>query len=214
MVKSTHLNIQLLINIMLVEKILGSKLKIKLLRIFHDNPNREFTLYDIRKMFNLSSGTVIPILKSLANSRALLSRRVGKSILYQLNSNNLIVKKILEIFGSERELLFEKAREFVKKLDKTDILSIVLFGSVATGKITELSDIDFVIVYKNKYQLVKSNVERLSEKFLEQEILISPIILSRKEIIEMLNRYDTFILRVQDEGKVLYGKPLEKIAHG
>jgi predicted nucleotidyltransferase len=199
---------------MLIEKILGSKSKIKLLRIFYDNPNREFTLYEIKKTFNLSAGTVNPVLKSLANCRALLSRRVGKSILYQLNSNNLIVKKILEIFESEKKMLFEKAIEFVKKIHKSDILSIVLFGSVATGKITELSDIDFVIVYKSKYQLVKSNVEKLIEKFLEQEILISPIILSKKEIIEMLNKYDSFILRVQDEGKVLYGKHLEKMTHG
>lgn len=199
---------------MFIEKILGSKSKIKLLRIFHDNPNREFTLYEIKKTFNLSSGTVNPILKSLVNSRALLSRRVGKSILYQLNSNNLIVKKILEIFDSERELLFEKAKEFVKKLDKTDILSIILFGSVATGKITELSDIDFVIVYKNKYTLVKDNIEKITESFLDQEILISPIILSRKEITEMLNRYDSFIIKVQDEGKVLYGKSLERMTHG
>lgn len=201
-------------NIMLVEKILGSKSKIRLLKIFYDNPNREFTLYEIKKSFNLSTGTINPVLKSLVNSRALLSRRVGKSILYQLNFNNLIVRKILEIFDSEKNLLSKKATEFVKKLDKSDILSIILFGSVATGKITELSDIDFVFVFKNKYSLVKTNIEKLSEKFLEQEILISPIILSKKEVMEMLNRYDTFLLRVQDEGKVLYGKSLERIAHG
>jgi len=199
---------------MLVEKILGSKSKIRLLRIFYDNPEREFTLYELKKTFKLSTGTINPVLKSLVSSRALLSRRVGKSILYQLNSKNLIIKKILEIFDSERKLLLEKAKEFVKKLEKSDVLSIVLFGSVATGRVTELSDIDLVIVYKNEYGFVKNRVEKLAENFLDEEILISPIILSKKEVKEMLNRYDSFILRVQDEGKVLYGKPLEEIVHG
>ncbi|MBI4010063.1 MAG: nucleotidyltransferase domain-containing protein [Candidatus Aenigmarchaeota archaeon] len=199
---------------MLVENILGSKSKVKLLRIFYDNPNREFTLYEIKKTFNLSTGTINPVLKSLVNNRALLSRRVGKSILYQLNSNNLIVKKTVEIFESERTLLFEKAKEVAKKIEKSDILSIVLFGSVATGKITELSDIDILIVYKSKYHIVKANIGKLIEKYLEQEILISPIILSKNEVIEMLNKYDSFILRVQDEGKTLYGKSLEGIRHG
>jgi len=199
---------------MLVEKILGSKSKIRLLRIFYDNPKREFTLYELKKTFKLSTGTINPVLKSLVNSRALLSRRVGKSILYQLNSKNLIVKKILEIFDSERWLLLEKAKEFVRNLEKTDVLSIALFGSVATGKATELSDIDLLIVYKNKHEVVKNNVEKTSEKFLDEEVLISPIILSKREVWGMLKRYDSFILRVQNEGKVLYGKPLEEIAHG
>jgi len=199
---------------MLVEKILGSKSKIRLLRIFYDNPKREFTLYELKKTFKLSTGTINPVLKSLVNSRALLSRRVGKSILYQLNSKNLIIKKILEIFDSERWLLLGKAKEFVRKLEKTDILSIVLFGSVATGKATELSDIDLVIVYKNKLELVKNNVEKTSEKFLDEEILISPIILSKREVGDMLKRYDSFILRVQNEGKVMYGKALGEIVHG
>jgi len=199
---------------MLVEKILGSKSKIRLLRIFYDNPKREFTLYELKKTFKLSTGTINPVLKSLVNSRALLSRRVGKSILYQLNSKNLIIKKILEIFDSERWLLLGKAKEFVRKLEKTDILSIVLFGSVATGKVTELSDIDLVVVYKNKHELVKNNVEKTSEKFLDEEILISPIILSKREVGDMLKRYDSFILRVQNEGKVMYGKALGEIVHG
>lgn len=199
---------------MLVEKILGSKSKIRLLRIFYDNPKREFTLYELKKTFKLSTGTINPVLKSLVNSRALLSRRVGKSILYQLNSKNLIIKKILEIFDSERWLLLGKAKEFVRKLEKTDILSIVLFGSVATGKATELSDIDLVIVYKNKHEFVKNNVEKTSEKFLDEEILISPIILSKREVGDMLKRYDSFILRVQNEGKVMYGKALGEIVHG
>jgi predicted nucleotidyltransferase len=197
-----------------VEKVLGSKAKIKLLRIFYSNPKREFTLYDIKREFNLSPGTMAPVLKSLVESRALLSRRAGKTILYQLNLNNLFIRKIVEIFDSEKSLLLKKAKEFSRRIVKSNILSIILFGSVATGNITELSDIDLLIIYDRNYVSVKKNVDELTDKYLDEEILISPIILSKKEVKDMLGKFDSFILRVESEGKVLYGRPLEKMKNG
>lgn len=140
----------------LVEKVFGSKVRIKLLRIFYNHPKREFTLYDLKREFNLSTGTIAPVLKSLVESRSILSRRVGKSILYQLNSNNLLIRKIVEIFDSEKSLLLEKAEEFTRRIKKSNIVSIILFGSVATGEITEMSDIDLLIVYDKKCASVKS----------------------------------------------------------
>jgi predicted nucleotidyltransferase len=199
---------------MLIEKILGSKSKIKVLRLFHENARREFTLYELGKEFGLSAGTMSPVLKSLSDSRALLSRRVGNSVVYQLNPRNLIVKKTLEIFDSERKMLSEKAEEFARKLGKPGILSIILFGSVATGKSTESSDIDIMVVHEGGRAGVEGRVNGLAEEFLDEEVLISPVVLSKKEAAGMLKRYDSFILRVQEEGRVLYGKPLGRMAHG
>lgn len=198
----------------LVEKVLGSKAKIKLLRIFYTNSKREFTLYDFKRILKLSPGTVAPVLKSLVETRALLSRRAGKTILYQLNSNNLIIRKMVEIFDSEKSLLLQKAKQFTRRINKSNILSIILFGSVATGEITEMSDIDILVIYDKNYTSVKKNVDELTDKYLDEEILISPIILSKKEVKNMLNNFDSFILRVENEGKILYGKSLEKIKNG
>lgn len=198
----------------LVEKILGSKVRIKLLRIFYNHPKREFTLYDLKREFNLSTGSIAPVLKSLVESRAILSRRVGKSVLYQLNSNNLLIRKIVEIFDSEKSLLLEKAKEFTRRIKKSNILSLILFGSVATGEIREMSDIDLLVVYDKNYASVKKNVNELIDKYLDEEILISPIIISKNEVKNMLNKFDSFILRVENEGIVLYGKSLERIKNG
>jgi len=198
----------------LVEKVLGSKAKVKLLRLFHENPRVEFTLYEIKRIFKLSPGTINPVLKSLASDRLLLSKRVGKSIIYELNSSNLLVKKLLEIYDYEKRLLYEKTKEFIRKLNKADIASIILFGSVATGKTTETSDIDLLIIYEKSQDVVKKNVDRLADKFLDEDIYISPITLSKNEIRSMFKEFNSFILRVEKEGKLLYGKPLEKMKNG
>ncbi len=198
----------------LIERVLSSKSRVKLLRLFHENPKVEFTLYELKKIFKLSPGTMNPVLKSLAEDRILLSKRVGKSIVYELNSSNLLVKKLLEIFDYEKLLLYKKAEEFVKKLNKTNVISIILFGSVATGKTTELSDIDLLIVYEKNQAYVKKSADDLSDKLLDEDIYVSPLILSKAEIKSMFKGFNSFILRVGQEGKLLYGKSLERLTDG
>lgn len=194
-----------------IENIFSSKTRIKLLRVFYDNPKREFSLTDLTRILKTSTGAIYPSLSSLVNYRMLVSKKVGTSTLYRLNYSNHLVKKIMEIFDVERDFLTNKSKEFTRRLNKKGITSIILFGSVARGQASELSDIDILIVYKKDYEKIRERVENLGNKFLDEDIVFSPIILSESEIIKMLKKYDSFILRVQDEGKVLYGKKLEEI---
>ncbi len=195
----------------IIENAFASKTKVRLLRIFYEYPEREFALSDLTKIFKTSTGTIYPALVGLIEKRIILSRKAGRSTFYKLNYKNLLVRKLIEIFESEKKILLNKSNEFARKIDKKNITSIILFGSIARGEPTESSDIDLLIVYKKNYIAVKKNIDKLSEKFLEEDILISPIILSESEVRNMIKKYDSFILRVQEEGKVLFGKHLERM---
>ena len=194
---------------MLVEKVFGSKAKLALLRVFNQNPQNEFALGDLQKIMNRSTGTIYPALEELIKARIVLSRKAGRSNLYKLNFQNKLVSKMNEIFKAEETLLIDAANQFAKQLNKQGIISITLFGSVAKNKATSESDVDILIISNHKS--IKQGVDKLVDKFLEQDIIISPMIYSVKEIQKMKKEFNSFIISVEEEGKVLYGKNLKKI---
>lgn len=195
----------------MIETILGSKSKIKLLRVFYRFPQREFCLGDLVKILGCSTGTIYPSLSDLVDSRIILSRKMGRSTLYRLNAGNPLVKKITEIFETEGNLLLETAREFVKEIDKKGIVSVVLFGSVATGKAAGRSDIDLLIVFGKDRKDVEKKTDVLVSEYLGKDIYISPVLYSKKEVKDMMKRYNSFITRVQEEGILLFGTSLKKL---
>jgi predicted nucleotidyltransferase len=199
---------------MLVEKVLGSKSKINLLKLFYDFPRREFCLDDLSRNLKCSTGTIYPALTDLVSLRVILAIKAGRSTFYRLNYKNPLIKKLIEIFDAERQFLMQIARNFTKKLDKTNITSVIIFGSVARGEATTMSDIDLLIIFEKNHKIVEKKVSKLTDKYLEQDVNISPIFFSKKEIKKMIKRYDSFALRVQEEGKVLFGKSLKEIENG
>ena len=99
---------------------------------------------------------------------------------------------------------FNKAIDFVKKIkNKTNILSIVLFGSVATADATDESDIDIAVIYDKKNQ---KNVEEIDA---QKNDTIQTIHLSLDELkseIELQNA-------LAGDGILLYGSPVSISIH-
>ena len=60
------------------------------------------------------------------------------------------------------------------------------------------------MIYKSGFD--KKDIEALASKALdEHEVVVSPIYLSLSEVKEKMCKLDSFILRVLDEGVLLYG---------
>ena len=196
---------------MMLEKALSSKTKIRVLKVFHRYPGRVLTLSDIAGITNLSHGAVQPALSGLVEAGILKAAKVGKAVTYRLNSDNPFSKKVMEIFSAESETLRTMAEGFVIKMPKKDVVSIILFGSVARGEPSEKSDIDLLIVYKGKRANVEKSVNALAEKYLGQDILISPAMYSEDDVRNMASRYNSFVSIIENEGIVLYGKGLKDI---
>ncbi|MCJ7816687.1 MAG: nucleotidyltransferase domain-containing protein [Candidatus Aenigmarchaeota archaeon] len=198
---------------MLLENVMSSKTGVRLLRIFHQFPGRIFSLSDITKITGQSTGAVYPALKKLVDSGIVKASKIGKSTAYRLNMENPLAKKTMEIFSAEREMLRGIAQEFANNVDKKNIVSIVLFGSVARGEPKGTSDIDLLVVFSKNRDVVESNVNKLAEKYLDLDIHLAPVFYSEREIIDMATHYNNFIINVEKEGIVLYGKSIRGI-HG
>jgi len=198
------------------EKILSSKSKTAILKIFFRCPSRDYTFKELTEQTRFSYGTVYPALVSLTDARILTTRKVGRSILYSLNQRHPFFEELKQIFIAERKKLFEIVRETVAKIKKKGIKTIVLFGSLARGEALLKSDIDILIFHTlpiSRIDRIKNNVEvsikKTSEKY---DVVIVPTYLSVKEARRRKKKFDKFILNILAEGKTLYGdlKWLEK----
>lgn len=99
------------------------------------------------------------------------------------------------------------AKEFSEKAKKMlgdKIVLIILYGSVARGKINPDSDIDiFVVVNENK---AKEKLFDLASEYLKKGILLSIIAETPSGLQKLKKSASPFIANVLEEGGVLYGK--------
>lgn len=189
----------------MLEKIIGKKSKIKILRLLLDDVNKEYCLDEIARFTGMSCGTVHPSLKELLDVRVITQRKVGRSLLYAINKNHILFPQIKELIHLEKKSLRTVAEQFVASLDKKGIVAVILFGSVARGEFNEKSDIDILVVYYRKD--TKQEVEQLIDKFLETyDVHIVPLFLTKQEIQERIERFDNFVITLLNEGQLLYGE--------
>jgi len=170
-----------------------------------NSDNQGYCLNEIAKSTGISCGTIYPSLTELLETRIVLQRKVGRSLLYTVNKNHILFHKIKELIDFEKKSLQIVAEEFASSIPKKNIKAIVLFGSVARGEFTEKSDIDVLIVYKNKN--LKKEIDYLIDKLLDTyDVHIIPVFLTEKEIRERIKIFDNFIINLINEGRLLYGE--------
>ena len=188
----------------MLESIIGSKSKVKLLREMVRNEEREYCLEDLVRATKQSFGTVHPALGSLAASRIVVLRKMGRSKLYRVNKRHVLYGKIKDLMLEERDSYLNIAREFSEGLEKKHIRNIIVFGSVARGDFTERSDIDVLLIYSRTKpeDAVADRVEALMDEY---DVAIVPVYLSVTEVKDRMRKADQFMLNVLEGGKVLYG---------
>jgi predicted nucleotidyltransferase len=194
-----------------LEKIVGARSKVKILREMVAAEEREYCLEDLVKATGQSFGTVHPALKDLLDSRIVIVRKMGRSKLYKVNTRHVLFNRIKELLQEEEKGIMAIAEEFVDRLNKTRIKNVVLFGSAARGDFGERSDIDLLIIFSRKKP--EDDVEKVLRELLDKyDVDIVPTYLSMGEVRNRLKGTDRFILNVVNEGKLLYGddKWLEK----
>ena len=103
--------------------------------------------------------------------------------------------------GPRLKRLQEELTRIIKKIDKTGVRQIILFGSLATGRIGSTSDIDLIIVKNTKERFLK----RLDivYKDIEPNVGVDILVYTPREITDM-SRWNSFIKRAIRDGKVLY----------
>lgn len=117
-------------------------------------------------LLKVSTFKVHHSLKFLVAQGILKSSVVGRSHLYRLNHDHVLVRKvILPLLHFQENIYWELGKEILARL-KPRPLSIILYGSVARGEEKPDSDLDLFLVYRDKD---KQKVGRISENELWME---------------------------------------------
>ncbi len=137
----------------------------KALHFLIDYPVRELLEGEIQKATGLSKSGVNYALRDLVAANFLSRTKRGKAFFYTLNHKNLIVKqlKIIETLTQLSPLL--------KRLEPLTS-KIILFGSSSRGENTLDSDIDLLILSRNK-DIVLEQIKKISSKRKIQGIIYS-----------------------------------------
>lgn len=187
------------------EGILGSRTKVKVLRLLLRDPTREFTVQDIAQSLGLSLGSVHPAVQQLLDARLLLGRRVGRSRGLRANERHPLFRPLKDLFDAEAERLVAVAEDFSEALPRRGVEAVVLFGSVAQGRPAARSDVDVLVVVDGKG--AEEAVRRAAAGVLERhDVNVSPLVLTRGEVAARLRAFDPLLLTIAQEGKLLRGR--------
>jgi predicted nucleotidyltransferase/biotin operon repressor len=195
---------------------LGSTLKIRILRIL----SKDAPIYTGRELARLVGYSHTQTNKALAElemNGLVIKRHLGNANVYSLNENNLVVSRILiPAFRIEERLIQELANRFFAAMRK-DLVSIILFGSVAKGEDVVGSDIDLILVVRDETDM-ESLDERVSDISLEAAAAfggpISPILLTETEYSKKKRSKNHFWKTVLEEGKEITPRELEEVKIG
>jgi len=200
---------------MYLDRILGSKTKINVLSFLVTHPERSIVENELAREAGVSVSEVNRQVKDLVNVGLVIMERTGRAKVYRVNQQHFLYEPLKSVFRGLEEIYREivgKVAKFVAGKHKVE--AVLLFGSLATGKIRSdfvkgPSDIDIVVVVKDKSQTqtVKNDVLDFvnSMIFPAYGINIYPMVLSVEEYLSGLAK-DVFIMDVHTRGEVLYGE--------
>jgi predicted nucleotidyltransferase len=187
-----------------LEEVLGSKTKVKVLRVFAKFPAKEFIEDELERLLKIPHQSIAYALKDLVNYQVINIRQIGKSRIYTLNQDNYISKEILApVFRGEEKALDELVGEIIFAFTPLNVQKVILYGSIARGEEEPSSDIDLLIVIPRKSQV--EEVEDVTGKLKSKVIkrfgnTISPIIMTAEEYEIQRAEGKQLVKKAEEEG--------------
>lgn len=189
----------------MLEEILGSAAKVRILRVLYASPHRERTIRDLARALDLSVGTVHPAVGQLAAARVILTRRVGRSVAVLANSAYLLFPALSSLFRAEAAAFVPVAEAFAESLPAKGLSGVVLYGSVARGEAGLRSDVDVLVVVDDlrSAAAVRKAAVAVLDRF---DANVVPLVLTRGEVDRRLRAFDPLLLTIAREGRRLRGR--------
>lgn len=200
-----------------LDKVLNNEVKVKILR-FLCKSEAEWSGRQIAQEIKVSPAATHKALRELNNERVLLLRSVGKSYLYRLNKENLIISELLKpLYEKESKIPDEVYEAIVRSISSPvigNIISIAVFGSIKRKKERPTSDIDILVVVRSSAN--KRGVEEafgnVNEKIMARfGNTVSVYIQTVEEFRLKYKKGVTLIKSILKSHSVLFGKPLKEL---
>lgn len=178
-------------------EITRSKTRRELLRLYFSNSDRKYYLRELERLLGFSVANIRRELLKLEKTGLFKTKRMGNLVYYSLNKNyplyNELKNIVFKTIGVEGAL-----REIINAIQGVEIA--LIYGSFATGKEMEMSDIDLLIIGSPNEEELMTDIDKLEEKLRRE---INYTIYSRNEYKNRKRKRDTFIRNILTRPKIL-----------
>lgn len=147
----------------MIEQLLGSKTRVKLLQLFLSNPNRSFYVREITRKIDEQINSVRRELSNLLNIGIIVSDTTNNRLYYEVNQQYEFYEPLRAIFGGEdmkdRKVTKSKEADELKALGNVELL-------LYTGQFTrdERAGVDIFIVGNTNSNAVQKYVSELEQR--------------------------------------------------
>lgn len=143
----------------MIEQLLGSKTRVKLLQLFMSNPNRSFYVREITRKIDEQINSVRRELSNLLNIGIIISDTTNNRLYYEVNQQYEFYEPLRAIFGggsSEVNKVAKSQQDEYKALGNVELL-------IYTGQFTrdERAGVDILIVGNTNANAVQKFVGEL-----------------------------------------------------
>ena len=190
----------------LIEQILGKKNNVKVLRHLIRHKDWQFNITEMAKDTGINKGVLSRLISELGKENIIRVNSKGKIKLFSVNKENLFIKKVIvPLFEKEDKFYYETLKRFVQKI-KDATISIILYGSVASGKAKLTSDIDVLVIVNKKDITLEDQINKIKEEFLKNDLLLRVDVLTLNELKKIYNNEEPFVKSIIKNNKTLHGK--------
>ncbi len=153
-------------------------------------------------------------LDKLVEIGILYRKGYGRSVLYFVNLQNLIIiKALIPLFQAEADII-KQLKKDLEKFYLGATLSVIIFGSQSKGlaKIGSDLDICFIVQNDNSKKVLNQMFVHSSPWFKNKYgFSINPIYFTKKEIIVLYNSKNMLIDNIIRDGEIIYGLEIKEI---
>lgn len=169
-----------------LETLLGSKAKVKILRVLIRYETKKFTSRELAVQISFSHTAVLKVLPEFEEMEIVNKESHGTSNLITINQESYCYPFLKQLFEAEEKTTEELKQAIKHSLPEAEI--IILFGSIAKKKEEINSDIDILVITKEK-DLCGENIAKMQTLFSKKfGNVIAAQILTKKEFEKKKNK--------------------------
>jgi len=163
---------------------------------FVEEPEREFHIRELAKLFRKSPTTVSGILNKLKKKGILVSRKMSNHVLFRANTASLDYRSLKKRHNLEQVSSSGLIKYLVEKLNDPE--AIILFGSYEKGEDIKRSDIDIFVVTPSKKDVELEKYGRLLKHDIQ-------LFINSKDDVDKMKTRNKELLNNLVNGTVIYG---------
>jgi predicted nucleotidyltransferase len=178
-----------------------------LLELFFSNPNAKFYLREIQRLINKPVGSLQRYLMQLEKEKIVLTKKEGMMKYFYINPDYPYFTEIQSIVLRElrRKKLEKNLKKVISKIkNHYKPNKIILFGSLASGRVSPESDIDILIVKENISKRYWDRVKEIAPLFADCDVGVDYIIWTSSELLEETRKNIFLREEIVKKGKIIY----------